>query len=112
MIRYYLVGILGILLAALSQTMLKFSARKAYPSKIREYLNPLVAGAYFLLGLSMLLALVCYRFLGYLNTILLEPLGYLLILVIGIRVFHERITKRKALGMLLVAFGIVLFYLS
>lgn len=112
MIRYYLVGIFGIVLAAVSQTMLKFSAKKTYPSKIREYLNPLVIGAYFLLGVSMLLALVCYRYLGYLNTILLEPLGYLFILFIGVRVFGERITGRKALGMLLVACGIVWFYLS
>ena len=112
MIRYYLVGILGIVLAALSQTMLKFSAKKTYPSKIREYVNPLVMGAYFLLGVSMLLALVCYKYLGYLNTILLEPLGYLLILVIGRRVFGETITKRKGLGMLLAACGIVLFYLA
>ena len=112
MIRFYLVGILGIVLAAVSQTLLKFSARKTYSSKIREYLNPLVMGAYALLGISMLLALVCYRYLGYLNTILLEPLGYLLILVIGLCVFKETITKNKAFGMLLVACGIVLFYLS
>ena len=69
-------------------------------------------GAYFLLGCSMLLALVCYRYLGYLNTILLEPIGYLLILVIGVRVFGEGLTKGRALGMLLVAAGILLFYLS
>ena len=112
MIRYYVVGILGIVLAAVSQTMLKRSAKKTYPSKIREYLNPLVMGAYVLLGISMLLALVCYRYLGYLNTILLEPLGYLFILVIGVKVFGEKITKRRAIGMACVACGIVLFYLS
>ena len=110
--RFYLVGLLGMALAVLSQTLLKFSAKKTYSSRLREYLNPLVMGAYFLLGCSMLLGLVCYRYLGYLNTILLEPLGYILILVIGIRVFGERLTKQRALGMLLVAAGIALFYLS
>ena len=112
MSRYYLVGICGIALAALSQTMLKYSAKKTYPSRVREYLNPLVIGAYALLGCSMLLGLICYRNLGYLNTVLLEPLGYLLILVIGVRVFGERITKQRACGMALVAAGLVLFYLS
>lgn len=34
------------LISSLSQVMLKKSAQKTYPSKIREYLNPLVIIAY------------------------------------------------------------------
>ena len=46
---YSLFILFGTFISAISQVMLKKAAMKTYPSKIREYLNPLVISAYLIL---------------------------------------------------------------
>ena len=49
---YPLVLLFGVFVAAISQVMLKKAAVKNHGSIIKEYLNPLVIGAYFLFSSS------------------------------------------------------------
>lgn len=109
---FYAVALVNIVLSAVSQTLLKKSAMKTHESRIREYLNPLVIGGYALLGLCMLLSLICYSRIGYMGTVVLEPGAYILVMLIGHRVFGESVTVRKALGMLLIVSGILVFHLA
>ena len=112
MIIFYLIALVNIVLSAVSQTLLKKSALKTYEKPVQEYLNPLVAGGYCLLGISLLLGLVCYNRIGYLGTVVLEPGAYILVLLIGRAVFGEAITPRKAAGMALIVCGILVFHLT
>ncbi len=108
---FFLLAIFGQLLASISQVMLKKSAQKSYPSFIREYLNILVVGGYLLMVVSMLIAILCYDGLGYMNVIVLEPLGYIIVMFLSRYFFKEKLTANKLGGMALIILGIVVYYM-
>ncbi len=111
MIPYILLMVCAELLASSSQILLKKSAGKQYSSRIREYLNMLVIGGYGMLVISMLLTILCYGGLGYMNVVVLEPMGYIIVMILSRLIFKEKITVRKLLGMALILGGIFTFYL-
>ncbi len=106
---FFLVMIFVELLASVSQVLLKKSAQKEYPSRIREYLNVLVIGGYGLLVLSMVIGIFCYKHLGYMGTVILEPVAYILVMFLSRLIFGEKITTRKIIGMCLIIGGIIIF---
>ena len=106
---FFFVMIFVELLASVSQVLLKKSAQKEYPSRIREYLNVLVIGGYALLVLSMVIGIFCYKHLGYMGTVILEPVAYILVMFLSRLVFGEKITTGKIIGMCLIIGGIIIF---
>ncbi len=106
---FFLVMIFVELLASVSQVLLKKSAQKQYPSRIREYLNVLVIGGYGLLVISMVIGIFCYKHLGYMGTVILEPTAYILVMFLSRLVFGEKITTSKIVGMCLIIGGIIVF---
>jgi hypothetical protein len=58
---YYVLYLFSVLVASLSQVILKKSAMIHYETRIREYLNPYVIGAYFFFFGSALLTTFAYR---------------------------------------------------
>lgn len=109
---FYFLGLFNQCLAAASQTLLKKSALKEHKGRLGEYLNPYVIAGYGMLGLCLLIGLVCYRYLGYMESVTLEPVAYILVLVIGVVLFRERLNARRLAGMVLIITGIVLFHLA
>ena len=106
---FFLVMIFVELLASVSQVLLKKSAQKEYPSRIREYLNILVIGGYGLLVLSMIIGIFCYKHLGYMGTVVMEPIAYIMVMFLSRLVFGEKITGKKVIGMCLIIAGILIF---
>jgi drug/metabolite transporter (DMT)-like permease len=106
---FFLVMIFVELLASVSQVLLKKSAQKEYPSRIREYLNVLVIGGYGLLVLSMIIGIFCYKHLGYMGTVVMEPIAYIMVMFLSRLVFGEKITGKKVIGMCLIIAGILIF---
>jgi multidrug transporter EmrE-like cation transporter len=109
---FFLLMILAELIASTSQILLKKSAQKEYPSFIREYLNVLVIGGYGLLMLSMIISIFCYDGLGYMGVVVMEPIGYIIVMFLSRLVFKEKFTARKLLGMVLILGGIAVFYMA
>ena len=107
---YFLLMILAELIASSSQMLLKLSAGKEYPSFIREYLNVLVISGYGLLVLSMIISIFCYDGLGYMGVVVMEPIGYVIVMFMSRVFFKEKFTPRKFLGMVLIISGIAVFY--
>lgn len=108
---YFLLMIAALLLASVSQILLKKSSMAEHSSFIREYLNARVIGGYALLAVSMVLVIFCYRGLGYMGGVVMEPISYIIVLFLSRFIFGEKITLRKAAGMLLILAGIAVFYL-
>ncbi len=111
MIPFIIFALFGQLLASISQILLKKSSGKEYPGFIRQYLNVLVIGGYGLLVISMLVAIICYGHMPYMYVVIIEPVGYILVMFLGRMVFKEKITRNKVFGMLLILCGILIFYL-
>ncbi len=107
---FFIAMIFAELLAAASQILLKMSAGKKHASFLREYLNPQVISGYVLLLISMIIAIFCYRDLGYMGVVVMEPIAYIMVLLLSRIIFRERFTKKKLLGVLLILGGIVVFY--
>ncbi|MDC7293659.1 multidrug ABC transporter [Butyrivibrio sp. DSM 10294] len=107
---FFLLMILAELIASTSQILLKKSAEKEYPSFIREYLNVLVIGGYGMLMISMIISIFCYDGLGYMGVVVMEPLGYIIVMFLSRLVFKEKFTIRKLIGMVLILGGIAVFY--
>ena len=107
----YPIAVLSVLLASVSQILLKKSAKKEYDGFLRQYLNPLVIIGYGLTFLSMLLTMFAYRYLPYKNIPVLESLGILFVTVFGRAFFKEPIHKKKILGIAVLFCGILLYYM-
>ena len=111
MIKYWVCIFLSVIIASFSQILLKVSARKTYPSVLREYLNPWVIVGYGMLVCSTLLTIFAYKGIAYKNGPVVESLGFVLVMLLSFLLLHEKITKRKLIGDLLIIAGIVVFYL-
>ncbi len=107
---FFLFMVVAELIAASSQMLLKKSAQKEHSSIITEYLNPWVICGYGLLLLSMIVTIFCYDGLGYMGVVVMEPINYVIVLVMARLFFKEKITLRKLMGVILIISGIVVFY--
>ena len=109
--KYMLLLVASVVVASLSQILLKKSAQKTYSSVIREYLNPYVICGYGMMFLSMFLTIIAYSGMDFTNVQIVEATGYIMVLILSYFFFHEKITKRKVLGMALIFAGIAVYYL-
>ena len=107
---FFLLMILAEIIASSSQMLLKLSATKKYPNFIREYLNALVIGGYCLLVVSMAISIFCYDGLGYMGVVVMEPIGYIIVMFMSRVFFKEKFTLRKFIVKVLILSGIVVFY--
>ena len=102
--------ILSVVVASAAQILLKKSARLAYGSLWREYINKKVIGAYLLLFLSTILTILAFRGLSYKNGIMIESTEYLFILIFSSVFLKEKISRRKVIGNLLIVAGLIVYY--
>jgi multidrug transporter EmrE-like cation transporter len=103
--------IIAVSIGSFSQVLLKKSATKTYPNRIREYLNAYVITGYGLLFVSLLFSMYSHRGLEYTTVPLTESLGYIIVLFLSYYFFKEKITKRKVLGMAIILAGMFIYYL-
>lgn len=103
--------LLGVLISAVSQVMLKKAAMKTYSSPIREYLNPLVIFAYVLFVGTTFLSVFAYRGIPLSMGPVLEATSYLYITFFGVTVFKEKMNKKKFLALCLIIAGIFVYSL-
>lgn len=101
--------LLSVFLASISQILLKISANKRYPSKIREYLNVYVICGYGLLFVSTLLTMVALKTVPLSWSPVIESASYLFVSVLGYLVLKERFTKKKIMGLLVILIGVLVF---
>ncbi|MDE7476982.1 MAG: EamA family transporter [Lachnospiraceae bacterium] len=107
--RFVLAMFLSVVIASISQVLLKKSTLNTYDTVLREYLNSYVISGYGLLFLSMLLTVYAYSGMDYKNGPVIEALGNVLVLVLGYFVFNEKISIRKLTGIVCIMAGIVIF---
>ena len=108
---YYIIMVLGVVIAGFSQVLLKKSSDKTYSSRIYEYLNPYVIIGYGMMVLSTVCSLIAYKGMAYSSGPVLESVGYIFITLLSLGFFREKLTINKVLGNALIILGIVVFYI-
>lgn len=110
--EYMLVLFGAVVIASFSQVLLKKGASHIYRTKIREYLNVYVICGYGMMVVTTILNVLAYRGIEYKNGPVVESLGYVLIMVLSRLYFHEKITKNKLIGNVLILIGVFIFYIK
>jgi len=109
---FSIIFVAGVFLDSVTQLMLKKSALKTYPNRIREYLNPLVLTAYFLSTANTFVVTRTYSELPLSMGPILEASGYLFVTFWGVTVFKEKLGKKKIIALLLIIAGILVYYMA
>lgn len=109
---YSLIMISGTLICSVSQIMLKKSAEKKYPNKLREYLNPLVIIAYIMFFGTTFISMYALKVVPLSMAPILEASGYIFVAVLSFVFLKEKMTKKQLLGMALILIGIVVYSLK
>ncbi len=102
----------SVLLASLSQILLKLAAQKKYPNKLREYLNVRVIVAYSIFMGTTLMTMLALRGVDLSTGMVLESAGYIFVALFSYVLLKERFSKRKLLGMALIVVGIAVYALA
>ena len=106
---YALLMLFSVFVSSISQYLLKKSATRPYDSILQEYLNLQAIGAYLIFLVSTILTVAAYRGVSVSVGPVLEATSYIYITFIGVRFFHEKMTRRKILSLLLILAGITLY---
>ncbi len=106
---YGMILMFGVLIGAISQVMLKISALKTYPSRLKEYLNPLVISAYVLFVGTTLLSVFAYKGIPLSMGPILEATSYLYVTFFGVKIFKEKWNGKKVVALSLIISGIVVY---
>ncbi len=104
---YSLFILFGTFISAVSQVMLKKAAMREYPSKLREYLNPLVIIAYVIFVFATLCSVYAYKVVPLSFGPVLEATSYIYVTIFGVRIFKEKINRKKILALCFIIAGII-----
>lgn len=104
--------LLATFITAVSQIILKVSARSTSRTGLSQYLNPLVLGAYILLFGATGLSVYAYRGIGYKFGAMLGVFAYVWVMLLGCLLLKEPVTMRKVLGNVLIVAGVIVFFWS
>ena len=111
MVKFILLWLFSVLLSSFSQVILKIAAGRKYENRIKEYLNPLVIGAYTLFFLCTLLTMLALRVVPYSYSPMIESTSYIFIPVFGVFLLKEKISRRRMIGIGVILVGILIFTL-
>ena len=106
---YACVLLSGVFISAISQVMLKKAALKKYDAWWKEYMNPLVIFAYVLFVGTTFLSILAYRGIPLSMGPILEATSYIYVTIFGVKIFHEKMNKKKWLSLALIIVGIVIY---
>ena len=108
-IIYSCILLAGVFISAISQVMLKKSAMKSYDSKLKEYLNPMVISAYLMFVGTTFLSIVAYKGIPLSMGPILEATSYIYVTIFGVKIFHERLNKKKIIALFFIVGGIIIY---
>lgn len=103
--------VLSVMVASVSQIILKISANKKHKSLKNEYLNPYVICGYSFSLLSSLITILAYKGISYSSGPIIESLGYLFIMILSFVILKEKISWNVIIGNFIIIAGIIIFYL-
>ena len=112
MSKYFLLAIFSGILSSFSQVLLKKGSARKRKVIWEEYLNPYVIAGYMIMITCMLLTVMAFRGIPFKYSGVLESLGYIYIMILSRAILNEKITKKKAIGNIIIVIGVIIFSLG
>ena len=109
LVLYMAIFVLGVFISSVAQIILKKSAQRQYPNKIREYLNVRVILGYIIFFGATLCSVFAYKVVPLSYGPILESTGYIFVAVLSWLFIKEKITLQKAIGIAVIIVGIVIY---
>jgi EamA domain-containing membrane protein RarD len=112
MLKYILIGYIGVVLTALAQLVLKIGAEKKSKSNIISFfINIYTILGYGTMFLITLINLYVFRFLDLKYILIFLPSSYVLVFLLSIFVLKEKVDRNKFLQYIFVLLGVLVFNL-
>lgn len=113
MTRYVLVFLVGVVLAAIGQLLLKLGAvRGAKRGALGSIFHGYALAGYALMLGSTVTSTLALRVLPLKTTVSLLPLGYIIVVLLSIVVLGEKMSRAQFWGMVIIMAGILVFHLG
>ena len=103
---YSAILLTSVLISSVSQILLKISASRSYPSKIREYLNPYVVIGYALFFGCTFIHMIALKVVPLSTSPVLEAMGYVFVSVFSYAFLKEKMNLKQVLGLVLIVIGV------
>ncbi|MBQ8982599.1 MAG: multidrug ABC transporter [Lachnospiraceae bacterium] len=110
-ILYSALYLSGVFISAISQVLLKKEALKEHDSIWKEYLNPKVIIAYAIFFAATFISIWSYKVIPLSMGGVLGTTSYIYVFIFGIKIFHEKMNKKKIIALLLIITGIIVYSL-
>lgn len=112
MMVHVLIWFFSVLISSFAQVMLKTAANRKHESRLKEYLNPIVIGAYVIFLVSTLLTMYALKVVPYSLSPVIRSTSYIFIPVFGVFMLREKISRRRLLGIAIILVGILVYALG
>lgn len=109
--KYLLLKLISVLIASISQILLKKSANKTYNNKINEYLNVLVVIGYVLFVISSIMSVVSLKGITISYSSIIESLSYILVPILSYLILKEKFNNKQVVGIIVIIIGIIIYNL-
>lgn len=103
--------ILGVIISALAQILLKKSADVKRESKIKEYLNFKTIFAYAIFFGATLCTVLAYKYIPLSMGPILGTTEYVFVAILSYYILKEKISKKKLIGLITIIAGVLIFSL-
>ena len=106
---YSSIYILGVVISAFAQTLLKKSANIERENKIKEYLNFKTIFAYGIFFGATLCTVLAYKYVPLSMGPILGTTEYLFVAILSYWLLKEKISKKKFIGLITIMLGVLIF---
>ena len=101
--------LIGVIISAFSQVLLKKSANTEDGNFIKQYLNLKVISAYIIFFLATFLSIYAYKVIPVTLGAILGTLEYGLVAILSYIFFKEKLSTKQIIGILLIIIGIIVY---
>ena len=103
--------ILGVIISALAQILLKKSADVERENKLKEYLNFKTILAYGIFFGATLCTVFAYKYVPLSMGPILGTTEYVFVAILSYYLLKEKISRKKLIGLITIIFGVLIFSL-
>lgn len=101
--------ILGVIVSAVAQILLKKSADVKRENKLKEYLNFKTIFAYGIFFAATLCTVIAYKYVPLSMGPVLGTTEYIFVAILSYWLLKEKVSKRKLIGLISIILGVLIF---